>query len=594
MKKLLLLSSALITATLSFGQISLDLSDFGSVGDQVVVARDTAGVGINVGSPGANQSWDFTDLLIYTYSINTFGDPDTSDAAGVFPNAEILYTSSSNNTYFDTNNGEILLLGTNGDLGELISGQATGVELVVPFTDPQKVLDIPTNYLDQVTNDITTFEVKVAASDIGINVSFIDSIRVVHEGVASYEIDAWGEMTLLNDVEQVLRKKRVEYLVDSVFVKSSFSGNTWQLIDPAQSFGILDENPRLDTLTSYDFFAKGRDYSMVTVNTNTDGSIVDVLFLADSMLIANAIGLNAPCFGETGSAQASVLDLGTAPYSYEWSDALSQTTETATNLNVGTYTVTITGANGKMGIASAMVDEPTQLNVSNVVTDVTCVNGDNGAINVGVTGGTPGYSYLWSNGTTTEINENLSADTYSLTVTDANNCELVKPFTVNENAVAIVTTTDEVATAQCASCPTGYINLTTTGGDGSFTYAWSHGPVTEDVSDLLPDTYTVTITDGNNCESTEEFVVGAWAVGVNNINNEASFNFSPNPSTGIVFIKGSEQINIFNLLGDIVHSSNNLNKQEDSIDLSNLQNGVYFISNTVGEVTNASKLIIRK
>ena len=741
MKKTLLFSALTTLTSFSFGQITLDLGDFGSIGDEVVVARDTAGLGIDVGPEGTNQTWDFSNLLIYSYSENHFGNPDTIAESVSFPDADITYHSSSNASFFDTDNSKLDLLGTFGDLGGLLNGQQTGIIVDVPFANPQRILNEPTNYLDQVS-DTTRFVKAVAGADIGF--PQIDSIRVNHTGYATYEIDAWGEMILLNDTEDVLRKHRIEYLVDSVFIYNSTFG-VWFLLPPEQSFGFLDENPRLDTLVSYDWYAKDRDYAMVTVNTETDGTIRDVLFLADKMLISSASSNSITCNGAAdGSATATVVDLGQSPYTYAWDDPMSQTTQTATNLGPGTYTVTITDVNGKMGISSVTVVEPTAVNVTNVISDATCYSCGDGQINVGVTGGTPTYSYTWSpNVSSTSIASNLDGGTYYLTVTDANNCLALDTFyveyavvltetvgdptcigncdgtisvdvdgespytytwsngatnamltglcagtytvTVTDNngvtattsatlteptalslsstvtdiicegdstgsvsvsvsggtpsyvyswstangsgdmatnlvegtyyvsvtdanscetlidtlqvanqGVQVSLTLDQIADAQCTTCPTGFISLTTSGGDLSYTYSWDNGLSNEDIINLLPGSYTVTVTDGNGCATTETYDVGAWPNSVENLKENLGFSYFPSPTTGVVYLKGVEQIALYNVLGEEVFVQRGLNQHSDVIDISSLEDGVYFITKLNENSRSASKIVLRK
>ncbi|MBL0051828.1 MAG: SprB repeat-containing protein, partial [Bacteroidetes bacterium] len=115
---------------------------------------------------------------------------------------------------------------------------------------------------------------------------------------------------------------------------------------------------------------------------------------------------------------------------YLWNDG--DTNEDRTGLAAGTYTVTATDAAGCIETATFTVTEPAILGMNGTPTDVTTNGGSDGSIDVTATGGTPNYTYLWSNGSTDEDQINLPAGTYTVTVTDANGCTEEATFTINE------------------------------------------------------------------------------------------------------------------------------------------------------------------
>ncbi|HMT29958.1 MAG TPA: T9SS type A sorting domain-containing protein, partial [Bacteroidia bacterium] len=111
---------------------------------------------------------------------------------------------------------------------------------------------------------------------------------------------------------------------------------------------------------------------------------------------------------------------GILPFSYLWNTG--QSTQTNSGLAAGIYTVTVTDSKGCSNAFTATVSEPDQLlAVITGINDPTC-NQSNGTASVGVTGGAGGDEYLWSNGQTTSSVSGLSAGTYTVTVTDDNNC----------------------------------------------------------------------------------------------------------------------------------------------------------------------------
>ncbi len=210
---------------------------------------------------------------------------------------------------------------------------------------------------------------------------------------------------------------------------------------------------------------------------------------------------DASCGQNNGYAEATVTG-GTSPYTYSWSNGAS--TSSATNLAAGSYTVTVTDANGCTATATANISNTSGPTVSVKVTDDYCTQ-SKGKATANVTGGTGPYTYLWSNGKTTYKITNLSAGTYSLIVTDANGCSTTQSITVIDNAAPTLTVSSTDAVNGNAN---GTATVVVTGGTGTYTYSWSTTPVqtTSTATGLLPGTYTVTVSDGN-CTATESVVV---------------------------------------------------------------------------------------
>ncbi|MEL6837618.1 MAG: SprB repeat-containing protein, partial [Bacteroidota bacterium] len=129
------------------------------------------------------------------------------------------------------------------------------------------------------------------------------------------------------------------------------------------------------------------------------------------------------------------------------------------------------------------------------------------AIDLSVTGGTPAYTYAWSTGATTQDISGLSAGTYTVTVTDGNNCTTVESFTITEPPV-LVASLDGSEDADCNGAATGSIDLMVVGGTGPYTYLWSTGATTQDLTGLNAGTYSVVVTDANGCTDTESFTIG--------------------------------------------------------------------------------------
>ena len=199
--------------------------------------------------------------------------------------------------------------------------------------------------------------------------------------------------------------------------------------------------------------------------------------------------------GTDGGAKVSVSG-GTAPYSYVWSNG--QIIFTAFNLAAGTYTVTVTDANGCSKVGSVTITNPPLLVVTTSKTDVSCGNSNDGKASAVVLGGTPSYTYKWSNNATTASINNLSAGTYTVTVTDANGCQQTSSVTILAPTLLSVTFT--TFSPACNGANTGSITANPSGGTAPYFYKWSYNNLTTQTINNVPaGSYSVTITDSKGC-----------------------------------------------------------------------------------------------
>lgn len=177
--------------------------------------------------------------------------------------------------------------------------------------------------------------------------------------------------------------------------------------------------------------------------------------------------------------------------------ASSSGTNILSGLSAGTYTLVVTDDNGCLDSATVVVNnDPGSLAVTEVIVDENCGDG-NGSIDLAVSGGTQPVSIVWSNGPTTELNANLSAGSYSVTVTDDQGCQFNGSYTVANNTGTLAVS--EVLTNDVCTDSIGAIDLTVTGGTAPYTFVWSTGATTEDLTNLSAGTYDVDITDAAGC-----------------------------------------------------------------------------------------------
>ncbi len=201
------------------------------------------------------------------------------------------------------------------------------------------------------------------------------------------------------------------------------------------------------------------------------------------------------------TGESFVLDAGVPGLTYVWSTG--ETTQTIMNTAPGTYWVEVydpTCGTTPITDTIEITNYPNIAGNPSLITDASCA-GNDGAIDMLIIGGTPPYTYLWSDGQVTEDASGLAPGTYTTSVTDANGCTYVS-FGITVNAAPDAINVTEMSTnVSCNGASDGSIDITPTGGTPPFTYTWSNGATTEDLSGLSGGTYSVSITDPNGCFS---------------------------------------------------------------------------------------------
>ena len=214
---------------------------------------------------------------------------------------------------------------------------------------------------------------------------------------------------------------------------------------------------------------------------------------------------NVLCFGQsTGSATAETSG-GYPPYTYDWSN--DESTAEINDLPAGTYTVTVTDNYGFSAIAQVVITEPPLLEFETPdINDVSCNGGSDGSIEAEVSGGVSPYSYTWSNGESVPSISNLSAGTYTITITDNNGCTQFASYQVEQPdqlEISLVNLDNET----CVGSNDGEITISITGGTNPFNAVWSTGNTGMTNTGLDPGVYSVTITDNNACTQTAEYTI---------------------------------------------------------------------------------------
>lgn len=204
------------------------------------------------------------------------------------------------------------------------------------------------------------------------------------------------------------------------------------------------------------------------------------------------------CNGGTNGTATVTTSGGFPPYTISWNSIPVQTTTTATNLAAGTYTVTLTDANGCVGTTTATVTEPFPISSNTQQSNVLCNGGGTGSAFVQVFGGVLPYSYAWTpSGATTATASNLSNGTHIVTITDGNVCTHKDTVIISQPLPLTLNITS--TNVSCFNGANGTANATVTGGVIPYSYNWSSGSTAQNAANLSAGNYTLTVTDDNGC-----------------------------------------------------------------------------------------------
>ncbi len=287
-------------------------------------------------------------------------------------------------------------------------------------------------------------------------------------------------------------------IVNSTLSGPSCAGNSDASIDITVSGGLEPY------IYQWDNGASSQDLTGLTAGsytlTTTDNSGCEEITLVEisdpELLVLNITSEDPACSDEANGSAEAVVSGGTAPYTYTWSNGASAALND--NLAAGNYTLTVNDFNACEITGSTELVNPEVLKINLTAVNPACEGVCNGSITAEVTGGIAPYSYSWSHGATESNLLDLCADTYEVTVTDANGCTV----TASQELVwaTVLTGSLSISDVTCAGMCNGYAIAVATGGDGSFSYQWSDGQTGSFRNELCEDLYEVTITDGQGCE----------------------------------------------------------------------------------------------
>ncbi len=476
----------ILSASLSFAQISINSSDFANVGDTIYLAtNNSVAANTSVGSTGAT-TWNFSNIGFGSFDTIDYQNPVSTIYSTLFPNATEAFVNDQDFTYYNNSASSVAIDGESGDLF------GDGKIYAINYNPDLLILNFPSTYLDSFVVS-TQIDSTLDTSIVIPPVFSFDSIRIKRVFSIFSKIDAHGTIQTPSGSFTTIRQYRNWNERDTIWTHTF--GGAWAL---APLNATTNTTKHL-----YSWYANNEKYPVFSGEADTkNGNITFAQYkLGTSMSATLANKTDVSCFGAcNGSSSVDVVG-GALPYSYQWSaNAGGQTNDTITNLCTGVYTVTVFDALNDSVVSMITINEPTVLDIDTTgITNETAL-GNDGAIQVSVNGGTAPYNYLWNTGDTLQNLSGLTFGNYNLNVTDANGCTDTASFsvlTINSVSANLKVSSN----LSCNSTCDGEIHLSIGGGVLPYSYQWSTNAGTgndSSATNLCAGAYSVKVFDVNN------------------------------------------------------------------------------------------------
>jgi gliding motility-associated-like protein len=261
-------------------------------------------------------------------------------------------------------------------------------------------------------------------------------------------------------------------------------------------------------------------HSVTVTDSNNCVTAIPFVINEPTLLTSHGTATPATCYGKNDGTASALVSGGSAPYSYHWSNG--QSNQSITQLLSGTYSLTCTDANGCISVTDAVVNQPSAIILHSISTPVSCKDGSDGQAIVQCSGGTPAYSYSWTNGSVSNVSSGLGAGNYSVTITDANGCTESNMVSISEPDALVLNQT--LTDVTCFGSANGSATINVAGGTAPYRYNWfPSGATTATVSSLAAGNYSISVTDVHGCNQQQIVRIGqASQVQVNSQTTDVS------------------------------------------------------------------------
>ena len=457
--------SGTITATVSVSQPAAPLTATITASSVACSGSSSASVNANGGTAGYTYSWNpggQTTASVTGLSAGNY-TATVTDANGCTTTATVTITGVAGGTVAITSQSNVLCNG--GSTGSAVATMTGGLS---PFTYSWNS--------GQTTSSVSNFPAgnySVIVTDAN-GCTATQSVSITQPTAISASVTVSGTLCGSNTGSAII-------------TASGGTGSlTYSWIPPVAGNTPTATGLAAGNYTCITTDANGCTHATSCTIVNTNGPAANI-----------SSQTNATCNGSANGTASATATGGTSPYTYLWNTTPAQTSQTATGLSAGTYTVTVADASGCSSTQTVGIIQPSVLTASTIATAASCGQSD-GTASANANGGTPSYSYLWNNGQTTSSASGLSAGNYSVIITDVNGCSGTFTITIsNSNGPTAAAGTSATITSGNST------NLTSSGG---ITYSWSpsNGLSCTNCSNPVASpnqttTYCVIATDAGGC-----------------------------------------------------------------------------------------------
>jgi gliding motility-associated-like protein len=555
------------TASVSVSMASTPTNCGLSSGTATATASGGTGAYSYLWSPSGGNTANASNLASGSYSV-TVTDANLCQSIGnvsVATNAgpSISTTSTSAVTCFGGNNGTATVLGSGGsgvlsynwmpgNLSGATQNSLTAGNYTVTVTDAGGCSNFTTVSISQPT----ALTVNMSSTPTNCGATIGTATVIVSGGIGSYTY-SWSptggststatnlasgpfNVTITDaNLCQVIGNVSIAanggptIAVNSSSDVTCYGGNNGSAtVSGSGGSGTLSYSWMPGNLTGATQSALGANIYTITVNDGTCSNSTTVTINEPlGISLSNGTIIPANCGSNDGSATVNAVG-GTGSYTYTWSPS-GGVSATESGIAGGNYSVTVTDQNACSETTSIVV--PTiggPVITIQSITAVSCFNGNNGGATVTTAGGTAPYIYNWTpSGGTNSNATNLTAGTYSVSVTDNSGCTNSVDVLISESLPISISET--IINANCGSV-NGEINTIVTGGSAVYSYSWSpNGETTASLTNLNPGNYGLSVTDSEGCTANETYILIA----------SGSLMITASPAATTIFEGESVQLN---------------------------------------------------
>jgi len=332
----------------------------------------------------------------------------------------------------------------------------------------------------------------------------------------------------------------------------------------------------------------------VTISDDALCEFVDSYTLTNPAPIVLTADIVLPsCTSANLGSISIVANGGAPPYDYMWDNGLIG--PIITGLDPGQYEVTVTDTRSCEHVETFEVSNDAIINVDLDLENVTCYDGSDGTIDIDVTGDFPPFSFSWDNGFSSNSLVGLTAGDYTVTITDAMDCQLVEKYTITEPAELQVVAVQNNTQSNAA---TGSILLDIVGGVPDYDVVWSNGQTGILIEDLDIGLYQAVITDANGCILIMDYEI---TIQTSTTSPRVSpLEVFPNPSLGLVYIQlpdalsGEYTMGLFDIHGRAVSFQSGPSAiSQVFLEVDRFTPGLYLLSITDNQQTYQAKIILQ-